>query len=76
MLTFQGEIRLDILVPDAYRPKYNEERCLHNQTGSILLIILTTICLGLVAGGLILGWVTRKVPFLIFNESKILLFSV
>jgi len=65
-----------IIEMDKYRPSMNQEHCVNNEAGTILLGIMTAFGFLFMGFGLFLAWITRKVPFLAFNESKIILFSM
>lgn len=75
--TFAGDVRAVRVakVMQPHRPLYDVEYCSNNTIGSLMLIFMTCWGLLLIVFKMVVSWKTRKIVFLAYNESKVLLFT-
>eukprot|EP01125_Pyxidicula_operculata_P009841 TRINITY_DN3240_c0_g1_i1.p1 TRINITY_DN3240_c0_g1~~TRINITY_DN3240_c0_g1_i1.p1 ORF type:complete len:749 (-),score=131.76 TRINITY_DN3240_c0_g1_i1:193-2439(-) len=71
-----GNVRAIVHVLDGDRPAMNREMCAHDDVGTVFISLMVAYGFLNIVAGLVLSWLTRKVTFLAFNESKVLLASM
>src|SRR5689334_20720254 len=71
-----GNVQAVIINRYPFRPGLNIESCAENRVGAVILYLLVGLGFLIMLIGLFFAFLTRKFPFLAFNESKIILYSV